>query len=105
MSGHESGLMAYPLEGTLNRNRLAYGRNDRPIIRGIYGREYALPPIAIVFVRQQHERGELKSMQHKHLFFQKTERNAKPGILKAGSQTAIKKFITTILVDAAALKK
>ncbi|MBF4360455.1 hypothetical protein EAY21_26980, partial [Vibrio anguillarum] len=24
----------------------AYGRNDRPIIRGMYGREYALPTIA-----------------------------------------------------------
>ncbi|MEZ9463198.1 hypothetical protein AB4178_15980 [Vibrio splendidus] len=45
MSGHESGLMAYPLEGTLVEIAFAYGRNDRPIIRGIYGREYALPSI------------------------------------------------------------
>lgn len=45
MSGHESGLMAYPLEGTLVEIAFAYGRNDRPIIRGVYGREYALPSI------------------------------------------------------------
>lgn len=45
MSGHESGLLAYPLEGTLVEIAFAYGRNDRPIIRGIYGREYALPTI------------------------------------------------------------
>lgn len=45
MSGHESGQLAYPLEGTLVEIAFAYGRNDRPIIRGIYGREYALPSI------------------------------------------------------------
>ncbi|WP_233090325.1 hypothetical protein [Vibrio sp. IB15] len=45
MSGHESGLLAYPLEGTLVEIAFAYGRNDRPIIRGVYGREYALPSI------------------------------------------------------------
>lgn len=45
MSGHESGLLAYPLEGTLVEIAFAYGRNDRPIIRGIYGRDYALPTI------------------------------------------------------------
>ncbi|WP_135443868.1 hypothetical protein [Vibrio tasmaniensis] len=45
MSGHESGLMAYPLEGTLVEIAFAYGRNDRPIIRGVYGREYALSSI------------------------------------------------------------
>ena len=45
MSGHESGLMAYPLEGTIVEIAFAYGRNDRPIIRGIYGREHALPTI------------------------------------------------------------
>ncbi|MFS1922424.1 hypothetical protein [Vibrio lentus] len=45
MSGNESGLMAYPLEGTLVEIAFAYGRNDRPIIRGVYGREYALPSI------------------------------------------------------------
>lgn len=45
MSGHESGMMAYPLEGTLVEIAFAYGRNDRPIIRGIYGRDYALPTI------------------------------------------------------------
>ncbi|MGF1876654.1 hypothetical protein L4D77_15155 [Photobacterium frigidiphilum] len=45
MSGHESGLLAYPLEGTLVDIAFAYGRNDRPMIRGIYGREYALPTI------------------------------------------------------------
>ncbi|MBF4228088.1 hypothetical protein EAY83_24545, partial [Vibrio anguillarum] len=36
MSGHESGLLAYPLEGTLVEIAFAYGRNDRPIIRGMY---------------------------------------------------------------------
>lgn len=46
MSGSESGLLAYPLEGTLVEIAFAYGRNDLPIIRGIYGREYALPDIA-----------------------------------------------------------
>ncbi|ELA9459410.1 hypothetical protein QTU63_002688 [Vibrio alginolyticus] len=45
MSGHESGLLAYPLEGTLVEIAFAYGRSDRPIIRGVYGREYALPSI------------------------------------------------------------
>ncbi|CAK2097210.1 Phage protein [Vibrio crassostreae] len=45
MSGHESGLLAYPLEGTLVEIAFAYGRNDRPIIRGVYGRDYALPSI------------------------------------------------------------
>ncbi|MEZ9177605.1 hypothetical protein AB4200_17365 [Vibrio kanaloae] len=45
MSGHESGLLSYPLEGTLVDIAFAYGRNDRPIIRGVYGREYALPSI------------------------------------------------------------
>ncbi|MCY9853177.1 hypothetical protein [Vibrio mediterranei] len=45
MSGHESGLLSYPLEGTLVEIAFAYGRNDRPIIRGVYGREYALPSI------------------------------------------------------------
>ena len=46
MSGHESGLLAYPLEGTVVEIAFAYGRSDRPIIRGIYGRDYALPTIA-----------------------------------------------------------
>ncbi|MFA0054952.1 hypothetical protein [Vibrio echinoideorum] len=45
MSRHESGLLSYPLEGTLVEIAFAYGRNDRPIIRGVYGREYALPSI------------------------------------------------------------
>ncbi|PFG55756.1 hypothetical protein ATG66_2072 [Vibrio sp. ES.051] len=45
MSGHESGLVAYPLEGTLVEIAFAYGRNDKPIIRGVYGREYSLPSI------------------------------------------------------------
>ncbi|WP_019615470.1 hypothetical protein [Psychromonas ossibalaenae] len=45
MSGHESGLLAYPLEGTIVEIAFAYGRNDLPIIRGIYGRDYALPDI------------------------------------------------------------
>lgn len=45
MSGHESGLFAYPLEGTLVEVAFAYGRNDRPIVRGVYGRDYALPSI------------------------------------------------------------
>ncbi len=46
MSGHESGLMAYPLEGTIVEIAFAYGRSDLPLIRGIYGRDYALPTIA-----------------------------------------------------------
>jgi len=45
MSGHESGLLAYPLEGTLVEIAFAYGRNDLPIIRGVYGKDYALPDI------------------------------------------------------------
>ncbi|WP_456297319.1 hypothetical protein M1D72_14185 [Vibrio sp. AK197] len=45
MSGHESGLLSYPLEGNVVDIVFAYGRNDRPIIRGIYGREHALPSI------------------------------------------------------------
>ncbi len=44
-SGHEAGLLAYPLEGTLVEIAFAYGRNDLPIIRGIYGKDYALPDI------------------------------------------------------------
>ena len=46
MSGSESGLFNFPLEGTLVEIAFAYGRNDLPIIRGIYGRDYALPDIA-----------------------------------------------------------
>ncbi|HGS4918912.1 TPA: hypothetical protein ACMDR5_003288 [Vibrio cholerae] len=46
MSGHESGLLAYPLEGTIVEIAFAYGRSDLPLIRGIYGRDYALPTIA-----------------------------------------------------------
>ncbi|MBY7811598.1 hypothetical protein KW448_08055 [Vibrio fluvialis] len=46
MSGHESGLLSYPLEGSVVEIAFAYGRADRPIIRGIYGREFALPTIA-----------------------------------------------------------
>lgn len=45
MSGHESGLLSYPLEGTLVEIAFAYGRNDKPIIRGVYGCEYSLPSI------------------------------------------------------------
>ena len=45
MSGSESGLLAYPLEGTLVEIAFAYGRNDLPIIRGVYGKDYALPNI------------------------------------------------------------
>ncbi|EPQ6833961.1 hypothetical protein ACUMR9_000772 [Vibrio cholerae] len=46
MSGHESGLLAYPLEGSIVEIAFAYGRSDLPLIRGIYGRDYALPTIA-----------------------------------------------------------
>ncbi len=46
MSGHESGLLTYPLEGTIVEIAFAYGRSDLPLIRGIYGRDYALPTIA-----------------------------------------------------------
>ncbi len=45
MSAHGAGLLSYPLEGSVVDIAFAYGRNDRPIIRGIYGREYALPSI------------------------------------------------------------
>ncbi|MGL4193177.1 MAG: hypothetical protein ACRCRU_11580 [Vibrio sp.] len=45
MSGHESGLLAYPLEGTIVEIAFAYGRSDLPLIRGVYGRDYALPSI------------------------------------------------------------
>ena len=45
LAGQESGLLAYPLEGTLVEIAFAYGRNDLPIIRGIYGKDYALPDI------------------------------------------------------------
>jgi hypothetical protein len=45
MSGHESAQLAYPLEGTLVEIAFAYGRNDLPIIRGVYGKDYALPDI------------------------------------------------------------
>ncbi|MBB1272517.1 hypothetical protein [Psychromonas sp. SR45-3] len=46
MAGSESGLLAYPLEGTFVEIAFAYGRNDLPILRGVYGRDYALPSIA-----------------------------------------------------------
>lgn len=46
MSGHEAGNFGYPLEGTIVEIAFAYGRNDLPIIRAIYGREFALPSIA-----------------------------------------------------------
>ncbi|SHO57904.1 hypothetical protein [Vibrio quintilis] len=45
MSGHESGLLAYPLEGTIVEIAFAYGRSDLPLIRSVYGRDYALPDI------------------------------------------------------------
>ena len=45
MSGHESGFLAYPLEGTVVEIAFAYGRSDRPLIRGVYGKDYALPTI------------------------------------------------------------
>lgn len=45
MTGHEAGLMGYPLEGTIVEIAFAYGRNDLPIIRAVYGREFALPTI------------------------------------------------------------
>lgn len=44
-SGHESGMLSFPLEGTLVEIAFAYGRNDLPIIRGVYGKDYALPDI------------------------------------------------------------
>jgi hypothetical protein len=46
MSGHESGLLAYPLEGTIVEIAFAYGRSDRPMIRSVYGRDYSLPTIS-----------------------------------------------------------
>ncbi|WP_255959571.1 hypothetical protein [Vibrio campbellii] len=45
MSGHESGFLAHPLEGTVVEIAFAYGRSDRPLIRGVYGKDYALPTI------------------------------------------------------------
>ncbi|MBF9002085.1 hypothetical protein [Vibrio nitrifigilis] len=45
MPGHEAGLMSYPLEGALVDIAFAYGRSDRPMIRGLYGRDYALPSL------------------------------------------------------------
>ncbi|SIO96469.1 hypothetical protein [Vibrio spartinae] len=45
MGGVESGLLAYPLEGMLVEIAFAYGRSDRPIIRGVYGLNYMLPSI------------------------------------------------------------
>jgi len=44
-SGHEAGMLSYPLEGTLVEIAFAYGRNDLPLIRGVYGKDYALPDI------------------------------------------------------------
>jgi hypothetical protein len=46
LSGHESGILAYPLEGTIVEIAFAYGRSDRPMIRSVYGREFALPTLA-----------------------------------------------------------
>ncbi|MGF1696541.1 hypothetical protein L4C54_12775 [Vibrio lamellibrachiae] len=45
MVGHEAGMLGYPLEGSIVEIAFAYGRNDLPIIRAIYGREFALPTI------------------------------------------------------------
>ncbi|RQW64044.1 hypothetical protein [Vibrio viridaestus] len=58
VSGHEAGNMAYPLEGTMVEIAFAYGRSDRPVIRGIYGREYPLPSI---------EPGELLQQQREEV--------------------------------------
>ena len=40
-----AGHVDYPLEGVLVEVAFAYGRNDLPIIRGIYGRDHGLPSI------------------------------------------------------------
>ncbi|MGN2614702.1 hypothetical protein [Aliivibrio fischeri] len=45
MAGNEAGVMAYPTEGTLVEIAFAYGRNDHPIIRNVYGKDYALPEL------------------------------------------------------------
>lgn len=45
MAGSEAGLMAYPSEGCIVEIAFAYGRNDHPIIRNVYGQDYALPEI------------------------------------------------------------
>jgi len=58
ISGHEAGNLAYPLEGSMVEIAFAYGRSDRPVIRGIYGREYALPSI---------EPGELLQQQREEV--------------------------------------
>jgi hypothetical protein len=46
MAGNEAGIMAYPTEGSVVEIAFAYGRNDHPIIRNVYGNDYALPDIA-----------------------------------------------------------
>ncbi|MGF1719446.1 hypothetical protein L4D20_05280 [Vibrio kyushuensis] len=45
MVGHEAGMLGYPLEGSIVEIAFAYGRNDLPIIRAIYGRKFSLPTI------------------------------------------------------------
>ncbi|WP_394136241.1 hypothetical protein [Aliivibrio fischeri] len=45
MAGNEAGVMAYPTEGTLVEIAFAYGRNDHPIIRNVYSKDYALPEL------------------------------------------------------------
>lgn len=45
MAGNEAGAMAYPTEGTLVEIAFAYGRNDHPIIKNVYGKDYALPEL------------------------------------------------------------
>lgn len=45
MAGNEAGVIAYPTEGTLVEIAFAYGRNDHPIIRNVYGKDYALPEL------------------------------------------------------------
>ena len=45
MAGSESANIAYPSEGAIVEIAFAYGRNDHPIIRNVYGNNYALPSI------------------------------------------------------------
>ncbi|MBP3140146.1 hypothetical protein ACTFQF_16040 [Aliivibrio fischeri] len=47
IAGNEAGAMTYPTEGTLVEIAFAYGRNDHPIIRNVYGKDYALPELEV----------------------------------------------------------
>lgn len=60
LSGSEAGLFGYPLEGCIVEVAFAYGRNDLPIVRAIYGRDFSLPTIEPGEQLQQ-QRGEVSN--------------------------------------------